>query len=265
MMLCPTDEFLEKNMNYLTILLNGLIKKLRHEPMLQESAGELQAEEREMMHLIQIMQERFKTCDDENDFNQLNCQVIRFINHIRESKLFKVVMTNTLDGDIKREAYLYKQFFDDEKAASKANESKKSKKAKKAKKAGLQKYLNDELIRVSKIFIKEKTEQIDENEVLIQKLEQDNEVLNKKLEEMPAEERKLWKKELEVKEQHYSEEVNKIIKINIKKELSAKEEIKQLTNEKTKIMDFVSHKINQINSEFRGECSKMEDSKEGKL
>ena len=140
MMLCPTDEFLEKNMNYLTILLNGLIKKLRHEPMLQESAGELQAEEREMMHLIQIMQERFKTCDDENDFNQLNCQVIRFINHIRESKLFKVVMTNTLDGDIKREAYLYKQFFDDEeKAASKA---------KKAKKAGLKKYLNDELIRV---------------------------------------------------------------------------------------------------------------------
>ena len=70
---------------------------------------------------------------------------------------------------------------------------------------------------------------------------------------MPAEERKLWEKELEIKEQHYSEEVNKIIEINIKKELSAKEEIKQLTDEKTNIMDFVSNKINQINSEFKGE------------
>ena len=91
-----------------------------------------------------------------------------------ESNLFKVVMTNTLDVDIKREAYLYKQFFEEEKAASKAKESKKSKKAKKV---GLQKYLNDELIRVSKIFINEMTEQIGKKEVLIQQLEKDNENL----------------------------------------------------------------------------------------
>ena len=74
-------------------------------------------------------------------------------------------------------------------------------------------------------------------------------------------ERKLWEKGMEVKEWHCSEEVNKIIE----NELDAKQVIEQLTNEKNKIMDFLSYKINQINSEFRGECSKVEDSKEGKL
>ena len=70
---------------------------------------------------------------------------------------------------------------------------------------------------------------------------------------------------MELKEQRYFEEVYRIIEISIEKELNAKEEINHLTDEKTKIMDFVSNKINQINSEFRGEFSKVEDSKEGKL
>ena len=103
----PGERIIEKNLLYLETLLNGLIKNMNHDPSLSESSERLKREKKNMMNSVDAMKRLLASSGNPKDNVNLNKKVIMFIDRIRDSKLFRTVMTNTLDRDIKLKAHLF--------------------------------------------------------------------------------------------------------------------------------------------------------------
>ena len=222
------------------------------DPYLKDYAVKLEENQTDILNLISKLKQRVDSIKDRKEFKKLYKQVINLIELIRECDLFKIVMMNSLEREIKRSL---PTFDDSDSKFTKTDVSD-------AERAKIEQNVNDGLNRLNNKSIDSHAARIKNLEDTISQLNEENQKIKEKYEEDFKKNEQKWEKKMKEKEREYQEEVKDKITEYVKRQrivdtevfsleqqiIVLKENIEDLEKDKKMMCSYSSFNISKISS-----------------